>query len=125
MGKRLLIQYVTASIGFGQGPGFGPGGTSYHLAVFTNNSHGVRSLVAFIGDAPDSAGDFNHSQKIVGYADAGSTVTVHIDSDAVLSSQPNANDPGAVGLQFTAAFSVAGTLIDCTTVTPCAPIVTQ
>jgi hypothetical protein len=77
----------------------------------------VRSLVAYISDVPNAVGDFNHSQKIVGYADAGSTVTVHVDSDAQLN--------GLLNGQFIASFSVAGALIDCNTATPCAPIVTQ
>jgi hypothetical protein len=114
MGKRLVIQHVAAVINGN------PGGDSYDLTVFSTDANGVRSPAAFINDAPTADGVFAHSQQILGYADgapigastSGATVTVHVDTGTNLTN-------------FTATFSVAGYLLDCTTATPCPPIVTR
>jgi hypothetical protein len=114
MGKRLLIQHVTAVINGS------PWGTSYHLTVSTIDPMGVKSLMAFISDAPNAEGNFTRSQQILGYADgapigastSGATVNVHIDTDADLT-----------GLNWI--FGVTGTLLDCNGTPPCPPIVTK
>jgi hypothetical protein len=100
--KRLVIERVTASI-----IPDNPPGTSYELYVYTGQPTAVQWPVAFINAVPPGDGYFSHTQEIVGFADAGSTVTVMLASNADLSG-------------FTAFLSVAGTLIDCST--SCAPI---
>jgi hypothetical protein len=102
-GKRLVINHVTANIG-----GDPPGGTFYNVSVFTTTASVARSPVAFVSATP-SGGNLNHAQQIFGFADAGSTVTVHIDSDAALGN-------------FKANVAVAGTLVTCNMTSPCDPI---